>query len=59
MNRKGVEGLPLKYVITAIIAALVIGVLINVTETIGLSVNSTTGMLVSRLENLTNTSLFG
>ncbi|MBD3311851.1 hypothetical protein GF352_00090 [archaeon] len=57
MNRKGVEGLPLKYIIIAIVAALVVGVLINVTSTIGLSVEDATGMFVSKLENLTNSSL--
>jgi|GEM_PF-1311204 len=57
MNRKGVEGLPLKYIIIAIVAALVVGVLINVTSTIGLSIEDAAGMFVAKLENLTNTSL--
>jgi len=57
MNRKGVEGLPLKYIIVAIIAALVVGVLINVTSTMGLSIENATGMFVAKLENLTNSSL--
>ena len=57
MNRKAVEGLPLKYIIIAIIAALVVGVLINVTSTIGLSVEEATGMFVTKLQNITNSSL--
>jgi archaellum component FlaG (FlaF/FlaG flagellin family) len=57
MNRKGVEGLPLKYIIVAIIAALVVGVLINVTSTIGISVQDAAGMFVAKLQNLTNSSL--
>ncbi|MFA5406425.1 MAG: hypothetical protein WC307_03670 [Candidatus Nanoarchaeia archaeon] len=57
MNRKGVEGLPLKYIIIAIIAALVVGVMINVTSDIGLSIGNATGMLVATLENFTSTAL--
>ncbi len=54
MNRKGVEGLPLKYIIITIIAALIIGVLINTTTSIGDQVSNTTGMLVAKLQNYTN-----
>jgi len=57
MNRKGVEGLPLKYIIIAIVAALVVGVLMSVTNTIGTSVEDAAGMFVARLENLTNGTL--
>ena len=34
MNRRGVEGLPLKYIIIAIVAALVLGIIMNVTSII-------------------------
>ena len=34
MNRRAVEGLPLKYIIIAIIAALVLGIVMNVTSII-------------------------
>ena len=57
MNRRGVEGLPLKYIIVAIIAALVIGVLINVTSSMGAGIMNATGMFIARLQNLTNISL--
>ena len=57
MSRKGVEGLPLKYIIVAIVAALVIGVLINVTSNMGVGIMNATGMFVARLQNLTNVSL--
>ncbi len=57
MNKKAVEGLPLKYIIIAIIASMVVGILINVTNTIGVSVENATGMFVAQLQNLTNNSL--
>lgn len=57
MNRKGVEGLPLKYIIVAIIAALVVGVMIQVTATMNLGISNATGMFVAKLQNLTNITL--
>jgi len=52
-----VEGLPLKYIIIAIVAALVVGVMINVTSNIGLSIEDATGMLTAKLGNFTNALL--
>lgn len=49
MNRKAIEGMPLKYIIIAIIAALVITVMVNVTNVIGDSVSDAAGMMVVKL----------
>ena len=49
MNRRGVEGLPLKYVIMAIIAALVVGTLIQVTGELNSGIENATGMFVTTL----------
>ncbi len=57
MNRKCVEGLPLKYVIIAIIAALIAGVMINVSSTLGNSVNDSATAFAAKLANITSGSL--
>ena len=56
MNRKGVEGLPLKYIIIAIVAALVVGVLIQVTGTIGQDVTGAAVRLNNTLADFLNSS---
>lgn len=57
MNRRGVEGLPLKYIIIAIIAALVLGIVMNVTSIISEGVTGAAiifnNTLANALANLT------
>ncbi len=55
MNKKGIEGLPLKYLVVALVASLVIAVALQMTNTIQESVtdsskilaDKTTGMVIS------------
>lgn len=57
MNRKGIEGLPFKYIIIAVIAALILGILINVTQLMGESVLSGAASLNETLAKALNGSL--
>ena len=49
MSRRAVEGLPLKYIIIAIVAALVIGILINITQILGEGITAAAVKLNSTL----------
>ncbi|MBI4214987.1 hypothetical protein HY546_03245 [archaeon] len=51
MNKRGVEGLPLKYVIIILVAALVIALAVTMTNTLGWG--------VKYASNLTNQSVVG
>jgi len=57
MNRGGIEGLPFKYIIIAVIAALVLGILVNVTQLLGDSVISGAASLNETLAQALNGSL--
>jgi len=57
MNRDGIEGLPFKYIIIAVIAALVLGILVNVTQLLGDSVISGAASLNETLAQALNGSL--
>ncbi len=56
MNKRGVEGLPLKYIIIAIVAALILGIIMNMTSIIEQGVtgaavifNNTLGQVLANL----------
>ncbi len=52
MNKHGVEELPLKYIITAIIAALVLGIIMNITSIINEGITGA-AIIFNALTNLT------
>jgi hypothetical protein len=58
-DRKGVEGLPLKYVIIILVAALVIGIAIIMATTLGGGIQTSTGILNNTLVNATKNATAG
>ncbi len=54
MNKKGVEGLPLKYIIIAIVATIVVGVILQVVDITGTSVLENAQALNRTLTNATS-----
>ena len=56
-NKKGVEGLPLKYVIIALVAVVVIGMALYVTDSLGTSVKGATDKVGDKLTERTTCEL--
>ena len=56
-NKKGVEGLPLKYVIIALVAVVVIGMALYVTDSLGTSVKGATDKIGDTLTERTTCEL--
>lgn len=56
---RGVEGLPLKYAIIVLVAAIVIGVAIYMATTLGEGVTSATDTIADVLNNTLNESMGG
>lgn len=54
MNKKGVEGLPLKYLVVALTAALVIGIVLEVT---GILRTSITGAVLNLNKTVGNATI--
>ncbi|PIO00125.1 hypothetical protein COT72_03115 [archaeon CG10_big_fil_rev_8_21_14_0_10_43_11] len=52
MNKKGIEGLPLKYVVVALVGALVIGIAVQMTNTIQTSVEDSTSVISEQTTGL-------
>ncbi|MBI1973719.1 hypothetical protein HYS54_02805 [Candidatus Micrarchaeota archaeon] len=57
MNNKGVEGLPLKYVIIILVAALVIAIAVTMTNTLGGGVKTAAQILNNTTITKINESL--
>ncbi|MBR9677885.1 MAG: hypothetical protein GOU97_01130 [Nanoarchaeota archaeon] len=53
LNKKGLEGLPMKYVILALVAALVIGIILDVTGILGTSILSSANQTAEALGRAT------
>lgn len=49
MNRKGIEGLPLKYLVVVLVAALVIGLALEVTNSLRVDITDATGLFGATL----------
>jgi hypothetical protein len=59
LNRKGIEGLPLKYTIIILVAAIVIGIVLYMTGTLDSGVRTTTNQINQTLVNKVNSTLAG
>ncbi len=52
---KGVEGLPLKYLIIALVATLVIAIIVSATGVLGTGVNQSVSNITNYVTNATST----